>query len=268
MNAGQPERDAVSTTQPKPRKPRYAAIVKRVERLTPRMLRITFTGDELVDFGWNGPAAHIKLIFAPEDRGTEPGSEPPRPPMRTYTPRRFDREARELQVDFVLHGDGPASTWAAQAREGQRLSVAGPGRSYRVDPAADWYLLGGDDTAIPAICTILEVLPPAIPAHVLVEVTGTEEEQKLPARANVNVQWLHRGVDPAAAGRPLEAAVRAVEFPSGAIRAYVACEADAMRRIRRHLLQERGLDRAHIVTRGYWRRGEIDHPDRDYGEDV
>src|SRR5216110_106382 len=99
----------------KPRKPRYPATVKRVVHVTPRMVRVTFTSPELADFAWNGPAAHIKLIF-----GTmpEPGSDAPRPTTRTYTPRRFDRDTRELDVDIMLHGDGPASNWASQAAIG------------------------------------------------------------------------------------------------------------------------------------------------------
>src|SRR5688572_7818325 len=91
----------------KPRKPRYPATVKRVEHLTPRMVRVTFSSPELSDFAWNGPAAHIKLIFGPPlaDAGGAPAAEPARPTMRTYTPRRFDPHAHELDVDFILHGE-------------------------------------------------------------------------------------------------------------------------------------------------------------------
>jgi NADPH-dependent ferric siderophore reductase len=142
----------------KPRKPRYPATVMRVKQLTPHMVRVTFSSPELATFGWNGPAAHIKLIFG------DPAATP-RPTMRTYTPRRFDPAARELDVDFVLHGEGPASTWAAQAAVGQTLTIAGPGRSYTIDSAAPWFVLAGDESAIPAICTILEHLPPAAPAR-------------------------------------------------------------------------------------------------------
>src|SRR5688572_27326135 len=121
------------TPAARPRKPRYAATVKAVRHLTPRMVRVTFSSDALAEFGWNGPAAHIKLIFA---NGT-----------RTYTPRRFDAQTRELDVDFVLHGEGPASNWASQAAVGQELTIVGPGRSYAIEPTAPWYLLAGDDTA-------------------------------------------------------------------------------------------------------------------------
>jgi NADPH-dependent ferric siderophore reductase len=240
----------------RPRKPRYRAVVKQVRRLTPRMVRVTFAGEELAAFGWNGPAAHIKLFF---DGGA----------VRTYTPRRFDPHAGELDVEFVIHGDGPASAWAEQATVGQALTIAGPGRSYAVDPAAEWYLLAGDETAIPAIGTILDTLSPSMQALVLLEVADAAEEQALESTSlRADIRWLARGPNPRTAGRELEDAMRRLEFPAGSGRIYVACEADAMRRIRRHLLQERQFPRPHLITRGYWRYGETDHPDRDYGEDV
>lgn len=259
------------TDAARPRKPRFAVRVKRIRRLTPRMVRVTFTGDELCGFAWNGPAAHIKLIFESQSAQTPAGGAQggARPTMRTYTPRRFDPAARELDVEFVIHGEGPASAWAQGAEVGQSLTIAGPGRSYAVDPEADWYVLAGDDTAIPAICTILDVLPPSVKALALIEVADSAEEHSLETRtANTEIRWVQRGADPRHAGRELEAAVRRIELPPGAGRIYVACESDAMRRIRRHLISERGFPRDRLVTRGYWRLGETDHPDRDYGEDI
>jgi NADPH-dependent ferric siderophore reductase len=146
--------------------------------------------------------------------------------------------------------------------------IGGPGRNYVVDESADWFLLMGDDSALPAICTILDVLPAAVRALVYVEVIDRHEERKLATRANAEVTWLHRGENNESAGQLLEESLQALELPAGDGRVYVACEAGAMRRMRRHLLTERGLDRGKIVTRGYWKLGETDHPDRDYGEDA
>ncbi len=267
MSSAGPTRDSAPEGA-RPRKPRYPVHVKRVRQLTPRMVRVTFGGEELASFEWSGPASHVKLIFTPGEADAS-GRGDGRPIMRTYTPRRFDPGARELEVEFVIHGTGPASAWAEQAAVGQTLTIAGPGRSYAVDAAADWYVLAGDDTAIPAICTILESLPASVKALVLLEVVDGAEEHALDARsANTEIRWLRRGPDAGNAGRELEAAMRRIELPPGSGRIYVACESDAMRRIRRHLLQERQFPRAHLVTRGYWRLGETDHPDRDYGEDV
>ena len=254
----------------KPRKPRYPATVKRVVHLTPRMVRVTFTSPELAEFAWNGPAAHIKLIFAhttPVADSATPAAEASRPAMRTYTPRRFDRDACELDVDFMLHGEGPASSWAAQATVGQTLTVAGPGRNYVVDTTADWFLLAGDDTAIPAISTILESLPPAASAMVFLEVEDRDDEVEIPAHPHATITWLHRGSDATHAGGPLEASLRNYPFPEGSGRIYVACESGAMRRIRTLLLTDKTINREHVVTRGYWKLGAVDHPDGDYGQD-
>jgi NADPH-dependent ferric siderophore reductase len=252
----------------RPRKARYAAIVRAVQPLTARMVRIVFGGPALAGFNWNGPAAHIKLILGQDSPET-------RAPSRTYTPRRFAPERQELTVDFVLHGDGPASAWAAQAQIGQPMLIAGPGRCYALDSQAEWLLVGGDESAIPAIATILEVVPDHVRTQVFVEVNDAADEFAIAAvRPNVSLHWLHRarplrGHDTAArAGVELAAAIGAFRQPPGIGQVYIACEADAMRRIRAHLLTERVLPREWVTTRGYWKQGATDHPDRDYGEDV
>jgi NADPH-dependent ferric siderophore reductase len=253
----------------RPRRARYDSAVHSIVRLTPRMVRIVFTGPELAGFAWNGPAAHIKLILGPPDAAGQ------RAPSRTYTPRHFDATRRELTVDFVLHGEGPASSWAAQAQVGQSLLIAGPGRSYTLDAAAQWLLIAGDESAIPAIATLLEVVPDSLRTQVLIEVNDAADEFAIaPARANVNIRWLHRAqpitghAAAPPAGVELTAAVTAFQPPAGTGRVYVACEADAMRKIRRQLLVDRALPRDWVTTRGYWKQGATDHPDRDYGEDV
>jgi NADPH-dependent ferric siderophore reductase len=244
----------------KPKKPRYAVTVKSVEQTTPRMRRIIFEGEALSAFEWSGPASHIKLLFAAD-------SPEAKPVMRTYTPRRFDPATRELTVDMVLHGEGPAASWAAQAAPGQPLTVAGPGRAYAVDVSATHWVLVGDDTAIPALATILETLPAAATADVFLEVPAFEEAAALDAvHSGARLNRLVRADGGAEPGSLLEAAVRGVAMSEGT-RVYVACEAGAVRRIRRHLLQERGLSPQQAVTRGYWKLGATDHPDRDYGED-
>lgn len=269
MTADTPS-SAQGADAPPPRRRRVMRRVRvtRVEQLSPRMVRVTFTGDDLSAFTWSGPAAHIKLIF-PEDGQAEPAMpEPdgPRPArMRTYTPRRFDPTIPELDVEFVLHGEGPASSWAAQAQLGQVLILSGPGPSYQIDPGADWLLLAADDAALPAIQTILDALPPTTRVHALLEVADAHEERSLSTDAQLDITWLHRNGQRADA--TLEAAIRNLSLPEGNGRIYVGCEAGAMRRIRRHLLEEGGLDPATIVTRGYWKQGETNYTDRDYGTD-
>jgi NADPH-dependent ferric siderophore reductase len=242
--------------------------VREVVRLSPQMRRVTFAGDDLATFAWSGPAAHLKIVFPEPGQTRVPDVTPdgPRPAtMRTYTPRRFDPQTQQLEVDFVLHGHGPASAWAAQAAPGQELVLMGPGRGYAIDPDAAWHVLAVDDAALPALETLLEAIPSAAHVTAFVEVSSLDEMRPLPG--NADVRWLERGADPQRAGAALRAALETFAWPTGAGRVYVGCEADAMRRIRTAILASSGLDRERITARGYWRIGERNHPDHDYATD-
>jgi NADPH-dependent ferric siderophore reductase len=189
----------------------------------------------------------------------------PRPAVRTYTPRRWDPAAGTLEVEFVLHGTGPASDWAEQAGVGDGLAVAGPGGRVSLDFEADHYLVAGDETAIPAIGMLLEALPPAATIAAFIEVDSSDDEMELPVTPGTTLTWLPRR-RAGAWGAELEAAVAVADIPEGT-QAWIACEAVAVRRIRRQLLSVRALPVTSVVTRGYWRQGETDHPDHDYGDD-
>ena len=115
-----------------------------------------------------------------------------RPTVRDYTPRRFDAVSQTLTVEFVLHGDGPAASWARQATPGDWLAVGGPRGSFLAPDDYDAYLLAGDETALPAISRRLEEMPPGVRAIVLVEVADRHEERHLPTAANASIVWLHR----------------------------------------------------------------------------
>jgi NADPH-dependent ferric siderophore reductase len=234
------------------------------------MRRITLTGSELEGFPPTGPASYIKLIF-PEPGQTEPTRPLPDGPravsMRTYTPLAVRPEALEVDVDFVLHGEGPASTWAAQAQPGQVLYLMGPGPGYPVDTQAAQHLLIADDSALPAVETILAMLPASAGAQVLLEVITASEQRPLHSAARLDVQWLARGTDHRLAGLPLENALRALPPISPEAHIYLACEAAAMRRLRKLLIDELGVDRGRIVGRGYWKLDVVNHPDHDYGDE-
>ena len=163
----------------------------------------------------------------------------PLPVLRTYTPRRFDPAGRELDIDFVLHDrGGTASTWARRARPGDRIVVAAGRGRYLPDPTADWHLVAGDETALPAIATIVAALPAGTRGMVFVEVAGPDERLPLDSPADLHTTWLYR--DGAAPGEALERALRRADLPAGDGRVFVAAEAAAVRRIRRHLLGRPG----------------------------
>ena len=173
-----------------------------------------------------------------------------RPTIRTYTVRRFDATAGELDVDFVLHeGHGPAAAWAREARAGAWVGVSEPGGRYVVDPEADFHLVIGDESALPAVATVLAALPGGVPAVAYLEVADAGEEQELPG--GTRVHWIHRGDQPA--GEPLADAVRVASLPAGRGQAWLAGESACVRDLRRHLLDDRGFDRRAVYATGYWR---------------
>jgi NADPH-dependent ferric siderophore reductase len=249
-----------------PRSPTRLVTVEAVEPVTPRLTRVTFGGDRLAGFGPPRPGAHMKLLFVPEGARWSPDDDAaPRPPRRTYTPRRYDAAKNTLEVEFVHHGDGLAAGWARSARTGDALYINGPGGGYDIPADATEVVLVADDTALPAAGTILEALPAGCRATVLCEISAASEERPLSPHVAGPPLWLHRGS--AVAGTLLEAAVRDLTPSSPDACWWIACEAAAMRRIRRHLLTERGIDAGRIHTRGYWKLGETAYPDHDYGKD-
>jgi NADPH-dependent ferric siderophore reductase len=244
--------------------------VASAEDLTPHLRRIVLRGD-LGGFASAAPDDHIKLIFPvgdePAPRMPELGSgglarpEGDAAPMRDYTPRAFDVAAGTLTVDMVVHGDGPASRWAAAARPGARVGQAGPRGSRVVSDDFDWWLLAGDETGLPAIARRLEELPAGARAIVLAEVDGPADELVLDTDAAVRLRWLHRDGAPAGTTDLLEDAIRDLALPVGDGFSWVGCEAAAARRLRAHLREDRGLPKAYTKVTGYWRLGAADHHD-------
>ncbi|MFE7550411.1 siderophore-interacting protein [Streptomyces gardneri] len=257
--AEQPARKAPKATE---------ARVVRTERITPHMVRVVLGGPGLDAFEAGEFTDHyVKLLFAPEgvaypepfdmERIREEFPREQWPTTRTYTVRAWDAVHRELTVDFVVHGDeGLAGPWAARAQAGDTVRFLGPGGGYTPDPAADWHLLAGDESALPAIAVALERLASGARVHAFVEVSDAAEEQKFATAAGVDVTWLHRGDRPA--GEALVEAVKALDFPAGDVHAFVHGEAGFVKDLRRHLRMERGVARERLSISGYWRLGKTD----------
>ena len=222
---------------------RRELVVLRADTISPSFRRITFTAESLADFVSASFDDHIKLIL---DVG---GGDPV---MRDYTPRRFDAAARELDVEFALHGDGPAANWAGQARPGQRVTIGGPRGSFIVPLDFEWHLLVGDETALPAIARRLEELPAGSRAVVRVAVTDPGDRRPLASAAAVDLAWL----DTSSA---LLAAVRSIALPGGEGYAWCAAEAAIATQLRKILVDEKGHDRNAIRAAAYWKQGAVAH---------
>jgi NADPH-dependent ferric siderophore reductase len=252
--------------------PIRAAVVRRVS-LSPHVVRITVGGEAMSRFTYPGPAAHFKLILPSERTGEialpAPGEDGLvtydrsfATQMRTYTARRFDSASGELDIDIVLHGEGPAARWAADVASGGQVALTAARTSgFALASAAEELVLAVDAAGLPAAATILETRP-ALPTTVLLELEDPEDAVALPPDdVNRRILVLGNGETP---GRPLIDAISRLQVDPRT-QVWVAAEARAIRAIRTDLVS-RGVVGDLLTTRGYWQAGESNHPDHDYGE--
>jgi NADPH-dependent ferric siderophore reductase len=220
--------------------------------LTPHMRRVTFAGADLHDMQLK-PGQSVVLLLP------QTGGELLR---RHYTIRWLDRETRRLAIDFVLHGDSPATAWAQNARPGDEIDMLGPRGHVWLHPEADWHLFAGDETGLPAIAAMLEGLGPGDAATAIVEVENKANEQAISTRADARFIWLHRNGPARPGSRALIDALAATALPEGRqVHAYLAGETSTVRAQRR---TRRAGAKDRISAEGYWRPGRVgghDHVD-------
>lgn len=238
--------------------------VRRLTPVTPLMLKVTFHSPDLADFISGAFDDHIKLFFPADGVAVVPELTPegirfpegtPRPPMRDYTPRQYRPADNELDIEFLLHGDGPAASWAARAQIGDMLVAAGPRGSFIVPDDFDWQWMIGDETALPAIARRLEELPDSYPIHVIALVRDASEEQAFRTRAQARTIWVHRNTADPADADPLLGAVRAQALPSGDGYIWGGGEAAQMRALQQLLTTEKGMDKSRLRISNYWKQG-------------
>jgi NADPH-dependent ferric siderophore reductase len=258
--------------------PIWYVTVTDVQRVTPRMARVSLGGKDLAGLSGIEPDQQVKLYFPKPGRSRPVLPEPDgdfmgwyqafaaipddeRPWTRSYTIRAHHPENDTVDVDFVLHHDaGPATRWAQTAKPGDMLGMFGPSTTFaRAVPlrtsiaAADWLLLLGDETALPAIGSLVESLPDGTRALVYLEVADASDEQSFQTRGDVTIHWLHRNNVPAGNSDLLVKSLQRAEFPPGSPFAWLAAESTAVRALRRHLVNDRGVPKRSIEFTGHWR---------------
>ncbi len=227
---------------------RRALRVVDTAMVTPRMKRIVFHSADLHDFDSPAPDDHVKLFF-PDPQGGATLV------MRDYTPRWWNAARGLIAIDFALHAHGVATTWAKDAREGDTLTMGGPKGSLIVADDFDWYLLVGDETALPAILRRVETLRPGVPVASFIAVDTHEDIQRVPTMADHRPHWLFR-TDAADDATRLLTALSDWQEPPGEGYVFIAAEAAAARAVKRHMLEERGHNPAFLKAAGYWVAGE------------
>jgi len=248
--------------------------VRAIKQPAPRYQLITLGGNQLTDFRTLSPTDHVGIVppspageliipdvsdvsDVSDGRLRWPTAE--RPPMREYTVRRFDPEAREIDVRVLLHGVGPVADWAAGAKVGDRVGVVGPRVSKVMPDGFANYLFAGDLTAIPAIARWLGVLPEDAMAQVVIAARSEDDVIELKCAEPIFVRWLTEGGAPEADQLPSTLAALKLYSPDTFV--WAAGEAMAMREVRRVLLEKPGLSGETVKVTGYWRR---DRSDFDY----
>lgn len=225
----------------------YLFTVLDKREITPHMLRVTLGGEGMQRFPADQASAYVKLLYPQPDAD--------KPLLRTYTVRAQRKDA--IDIDFALHGEGdggPASAWAVNCAPGDTIGVAGPGPKKQIDPEADWFLMVGDMTALPAISVNIEQLVPGARGRVIIEVTDAADKQSLPVPDGVELTWV---INPQP-GRatPLVDAVAALDWPDdGSISVWAACEFNSMRALRTHFREVRGVTRGQMYISSYWIHG-------------
>lgn len=223
--------------------------VRSVSRITPKMIRIVFEGDGLDSFVSMAPDDHVKLFFPSDGGGTE---------RRDYTPRHFDSTEHTLSIDFAVHDAGPATRWAVSAAPGDELIMAGPRGSMIIPPSYDWWLLVGDESALPAIGRRIEETAGGIKVISLAAITGPEEEQSFETKADLQALWVHRPAERADDPTPLITALKTLELPQGDGFVWIAAEAHVARAARDYMAGVRQHPATAMKAAGYWIKGLAD----------
>jgi len=271
-------------------RPLHTFDVVSTERITPHMVRVvlggsgfdTFTPSEFTD-------SYVKFAFIRNDIDVTALPQPltldsfaglppeHQPTVRTYTVRRADAAARQITVDFVVHGEhGVAGPWALAAQPGATVHLMGPSGAYAPDPAADWHLFAGDEAGLPAIGAALEALPPSAIGKAFIEVAGPDDVLTLTAPEGVELTWVYRGGRADAVGEeragdhaPLVEAVTTAQWLPGQVQVFIHGEAQAvMHNLRPYIRKVRGVDAKWASISGYWRRGRTEETFRQWKKEL
>ena len=271
-------------------RPVHTFEVLRSEEVTQHMVRVvlggsgfdTFTPSEFTD-------SYVKLVVVADDVDVAGLLRPltldsfadlpaaKQPVVRTLTVRRADPAAREIAIDVVVHGEhGAAGQWAATAEPGQPVYLMGPSGAYAPDPAADWHLLAGDESALPAISVALEALPANAIGHVFIETAEPGDEIPLTAPDGVQVDWIYRGgradlvgEDRAGDHAPLIEAVKSAPWLPGQVQVFIHGEAQAiMHNLRPYIRKDREVAAKWASISGYWRRGRTEETFRQWKKEL
>jgi NADPH-dependent ferric siderophore reductase len=212
-----------------------------VEDITPHMRRIQLTGASLEAFEYF-PGQDLALPVSRDDGSVV---------RRRYTIRRFDPTTRLIDLEFVMHGDGPGIRWAQAVRRGLTIEAIGPRGKVGLVPDAHWHLFAGDATALPGAFAMMEALPAGVRASAYLMVSDAAERQPFSGGTAKTVTWRYEN---AAESAGLVAAVAAAGFSPDGGHAYLAGEVALVSSLKAALLVG-GWRPEQVSAKAYWNRG-------------
>lgn len=252
-----------------------------VERVTPmrlefvrkawickNLLRVTLTGEDLRGFPDNQNGSHIKVFFPNQQSGilqlpVRHGEEviwpEHKPVARAYSVRQYRAADNELDIDFVTHGTAtPGGGWALKATRGSTIGLIGPSGPEPLLAPADWHVLAGDLSAVPAISAILETLPSDSIGYVYLEVEDEADIHPIQAPVGIEITWFVHQAD---AEQPvLASAIEALSNRPklGTLSVFVAGENESVVACRKILKNQFKLEKKAIYAIPYWKRGKTE----------
>lgn len=255
---------------------KYPQIIKSVFTvtrkiyITPNYIRIFLTGEDVQYIAETTVGANNKILIPPpgiteihfpkwnsEAQAWVEPSELLKPIVRTYTHRGIDLTSNEIWIDFIAHGaEGPASSWAIEAKKGDKLGVMMKRVKKDLVPTANSYLLIGDATALPVLSVILEQLPSQAKGVAIIEVKSREDEQNLITKANIQFIWVHN--QEPQNGSQLAQYVMRLQLPIKSRFAYVAAEFATVKKLRNYFRKEKNWSTEELYAYSYWKAGEAE----------
>lgn len=255
------------------------AEVVALEDLGPRMRRVRLGGPEVAAFhrdGMDFPAFsapgfddHVKIILA--EGGPVETALPRQLPdgiewtaaahriTRDYTPRRVDPVTGEFDLEFVLHGSGPAAVWARSAQIGDLLAVVGPKSSLVLPEDIETMVVIGDESALPAVGRFFEERPTAAPVQAVLFTVDDSARQPLAERAGDRVHWIPMATPESEyvshavqEALPKELFAPAADEQPGRVFLWVAGESRSLLGLRRLARRTWRIPRELLSITGYW----------------
>jgi NADPH-dependent ferric siderophore reductase len=214
--------------------------------IAPNWRRVSVTAADLEEMTYK-PGQDLVLAMPLADGTTG---------RRHYTIRQIDLDQRRLDLDFVLHGSSPAGDWARTAKRGDKIDAMGPRGRTVLNPDADWHLFAGDETCIPGIFGMLEILSAGAKAWAFIEIADQAAEMPVKTQADLKLEWVLRNGAAPGPSRLLADRLATCQLPAGRGHLYLIGETSNVR-TQRHELMARGIGKDQIAAEGYWRPGRI-----------